>query len=125
MRSRRKKKETKSKAALIVGLAFILAVLWVWKSIEAHNMARELSNLDNEKKRIVEDNKNLKAELEKLRSIAWVDSCVRTNYGMTYGVKERMVLFDSAVEKKAVSRNMFASTADYLIEWAKIIFERL
>jgi cell division protein FtsL len=114
LRSRRKKKESKNRLALIIGLAFLLAVLWVWKSIQAHDMARELTSLENEKRRITESNKQLKAELEKLHSIAWIDSCAR-QYGMTYEVKKRLVLFDQPMEKQRQDRSVLVSVADYIV----------
>jgi cell division protein FtsL len=107
---------------LLIALAFLLSVLWVWKSIQAHNMARELTSLENEKRRITESNKQLKADLEKLRSIAWIDSCAR-QYGMTYEVKKRLVLFDQPTVKHKEDRSMLVSVADYLIKLGRKIIE--
>ena len=123
MKRRRKKKDGKSKAIAIIGFVFLLAVLWVWKSIEAHKLSRELTGLENAKNTLVENNKHLKAELEKFKSIAYVDSCVRTKYGMTYNVKQRMVLFDSSLKKPKVNRNMFADIYNFLIDGVKGILE--
>lgn len=120
---RRKKKESKSKVFLTIALVFLLAVLWVWKSIEAHKLSRELTQLESSRKVLVENNKQLKADLARLRSISWIDNCVRNKYGMTYEVKERMVLFDKAQHRNRPNRNMFANIISEFIKQTKKVFE--
>ncbi len=122
-RRSRKKKESKSKMFTVIAFIFLLAVLWVWKSIEAHKLSRELTELESARVELVENNKHLNAELSRLRSIAWVDSCVRFKYGMTYEVKERMVLFDKGQVRNRVNRNMFANSVSKLIDWVKKVLE--
>lgn len=122
MAKRRKKKENKSKVLTITALFFLLAVLWVWKSIEAHKLSRELTSLENTRKELIESNKHLKAELARLHSIAYIDSCVRHKYGMTYEVKERIVLFDKSGAKKKKNLNMFADLFRDIINQIKKVF---
>jgi cell division protein FtsL len=122
LRSRRKRKKSNSRAFLFITLIFALAVLWVWKSIEAHSLARELSSLESEKKQIAENNKRLMAERERLCSIDWIDNRARS-YGLTYEVKNRLVLFDSPVNDKKASKNVLASAFDYLVHLAKKMIE--
>jgi hypothetical protein len=122
LRSRRRRKKSNNRIFLVIGLAFMLAVLWVWKSIEAHNMARQLSSLETEKKQILESNKLLKAERERLCSIGCIDTRARA-YGMSYEVKSRMVLFDMPVKIHREDKNIFVSVGDYLAKLAEQLTE--
>jgi len=112
LRPRYKHKKNKNRLKLLIPGVFLLAVLWVWKSIEADKLSRELTSQERTKKMIIEKNKQLHAELEKYRSIAWVDSCVRQRYGMTYEVKSRIMMHDLPVERPAIPRSFMAGLGD-------------
>lgn len=122
MRSRRNKKNAPSRLIFLIAIIFALAVLWVWKSTEALNLSKELTRLERTKNEIIEQNKHLRAELDKYRSIAWVDSCVRTQ-GLTYEVKERLVLFDKPVLKSVPNRNLLVSMADMVTKVFKMVID--
>jgi hypothetical protein len=80
---------------LFIPILFILSILWVWKSTAAKSLSRQLTRLENQKKTLIEDNKRLQAELEQYRSVGWIDSRVRTDYGMTYDIKNRVILLEN------------------------------
>jgi len=122
LRSRRNKKNAPSRLIFLIAIIFALAVLWVWKSTEALNLSKELTRLERTKNEIIEQNKHLRAELDKYRSIAWVDSCVRTQ-GLTYEVKERLVLFDKPVLKSVPNRNLLVSMADMVTKVFKMVID--
>jgi hypothetical protein len=121
LRPRYKRKKKKNHLKLIIPGIFMLAVLWVWKSIETDRLSRVLTSQERAKKVMIEKNKQLQAELEKYRSIAWVDSCVRQKYGMTYNVKQRIVLYDLPVAHPAISRSFLAGLGDLLERTARTI----
>ncbi|MCP4583337.1 MAG: hypothetical protein GY839_17150 [candidate division Zixibacteria bacterium] len=122
MARRRKKKKSNNKIVFIIPIVFGLAILWVWKSTEAHNLSRELTRIENTKKQMIEKNKLLKAELEKYRSISWIDGCAR-KYGLTYEVKERLVLFEKTTKRPERNRNLFAGMADIIIKGIKTVID--
>jgi len=119
---RRKKKKSNNIIAFIIPIIFGLAILWVWKSTEAHNLSRELTRVEKTKTQMIEKNKLLKAELEKYRSISWIDGCAR-EYGLTYEVKERLVLFERSGKKPERNRNLIAGMADMFIKGIKTIID--
>lgn len=121
MRPRHRRKKNRNYLKLIIPGIFVLAVLWVWKSIEADRLSRELTRQERTKKVMIEKNKQLQAQLEKYRSIAWVDSCVRQKYGMTYNVKERIVLYDLPVSPPAISRSFLAGLGDMLEKTVRML----
>lgn len=122
MRSRRNKKNAQNRVLLIIPVIFALAVLWVWKSTEALSLSKELTLLERNKKEIIEQNKHLRAELDKYRSIAWIDSCVR-KYGWSYDVKQRLVLYDKPTPKSEQDRNLLVSMADMIIKGLKTVID--
>jgi hypothetical protein len=107
---------------LIIPIIFALAVLWVWKSTVALSLSKELTGLERNKKEIIEQNKRLRAELDKYHSIAWIDGCVR-QYGWSYEVKQRVVLFDTPAPKLESDRSMFVSLADMIIKQLKMVID--
>jgi hypothetical protein len=122
LRSRHNKKSGHNRAILIIPVIFTLSVLWVWKSTVALSLSKELTKLERDKTEIIEQNKHLRAELDKYHSIAWIDSCVR-QYGWSYEVKQRMVLFDKPALKSEPNRNLFVSLADMIIREIKMVIE--
>jgi len=122
LRSRHNKKNSHNRAILIIPIIFALAVLWVWKSTVALSLSKELTKLERDKTEIIEQNKHLRAELDKYHSIAWIDRCVR-QYGWSYEVKQRMVLFDKPSPKSEPNRNMFVSLADMIVREIKMVIE--
>ncbi len=99
----------------LVLFGFLLAILWVWKSNEADKLSRRLTQLEREKKTLIDHNKLLHVKLEKHRSIAWIDSCVRQNYKMTYDVKKRIVLFDKPALKPGVNQSLMAGLGNFFV----------
>ena len=79
-------------------------------------MSRRLTDLEREKKICIENNKLMQAKLEKYRSIAWIDQQVRKNFGMTYNVKRRIVLFDVPSGQTDTDRGLFASLSDFIVK---------
>jgi hypothetical protein len=116
MRHRRKKNQLAKSFRLIVPVLFLLAILWVWKSTVARNLCRHWSSLENQKKVLIEDNKRLLAELEQYRSIGWIDSKVRQEFGMIHDTKNRMILLENQkTEKKtSVPRGFYAGVLETL-----------
>ncbi|MCD6161654.1 MAG: hypothetical protein J7K40_04475 [candidate division Zixibacteria bacterium] len=114
MKPRRKKKKQFVQVKLLFPVLFFLAVIWVWKSNEADRLSRQLTQLERAKKNLAEQNRRFYVELEKYRSIAWIDNCVRQNYGMTYDVKKRIVLFDKTTAKQKIDQSLFASVGSFL-----------
>ncbi len=114
MRPRRKRKKTFNRFKLVIPIAFVLAVMWVCKSNEADKLSRKLTELERTKKSIIEQHKLLHIELEKYRSIGWIDRCARQNFGMTYDVKKRIVLFDRSKEIRRQNRGLFASLGGFV-----------
>jgi cell division protein FtsL len=112
----RRKKEPHGRIILLIVAAFILAVLWVWKSIEAHDLSQELTHLKKTRTQLIENNKLLRAELERYGSIAWIDNCVRSKLHMTHDVGERMVLVEEPVKAPKQNKNMFVSLADIFVK---------
>jgi hypothetical protein len=96
LRFKRKKSKIPFQLKLLVPIVFFLAILWVWKSTEATNLSRQLTELERTKNKMTEENKRLMAELEKYRSIAWIDSCVRSGSDMTYDIKNRLILYEKS-----------------------------
>ena len=123
MRTRRKRKKSNIKIIPIVGLVFLRAVIWVWKSTEAHKLSRQLTELENAQKTLIEDNKLLRAELLNHRSISYIDKCVRQRYGMTYDVKERMVLIDNPDKKSNHDRSLFVSLGNNIVDFIRKMLE--
>jgi len=122
LRSRRNKKNAQNRVILIIPIIFALAVLWVWKSTEALSLSKELTRLERNKKEIIEQNKHLRAELDKYRSIAWIDSRVR-KYGWSYDVKQRLVLYDKPTLKSKKDRNLLVSMAEMIIRGLKTVID--
>jgi hypothetical protein len=114
-RHSRRKKEAHGRIILLIVAAFILAVLWVWKSIEAHDLSQELTRLERTRTQLIENNKLLRAELEHYRSIAWIDNCVRSRLHMTHDVGERMMLAEEPIKSPKRNKNMFVSLADMFV----------
>ena len=114
MRTNRKRKKTFNRFKLVIPIVFVLAVMWVWKSNEADKLSRRLTELERTKKNIIEQHKLLHIELEKYRSIGWIDRCARQNYRMTYNVKKRIVLFDRPNEVQKQNRSLFASMGGFI-----------
>lgn len=108
MRIHRKKNRWFEQFRLIIPAVFAVAVIWVWKSTEVDKLSRRMTELNQVKKTLVEKNKHLKIKLERYKSISWIDSCACHQYGMTYNVKKRIVLFESPVEKTKIDRSLFA-----------------
>lgn len=126
MRHRRKSSQIAKTFRLIVPVLFILSILWVWKSTAAKNLSRQLSNLESKKKALIEDNKRLLAELEQYRSVGWIDSKVRKEFGMTYDVKNQMILFENRKTAKTASvpRGFYAGVLETLTDiWHFIMGE--
>ena len=111
----RKRRQHKfDRRILLVPVVFVIALLWVWKANEADKLSREYTRLERTKKSLAEKNKSLLAQLEKYRSIAWIDSKVRSNYKMTYEVKNRLVLFDEPVKKPKPRWSLMADIGGFL-----------
>jgi len=106
----------------MIPVIFALAILWVWKSTEALSLSKELTRLERNKKEIIEQNKHLGAELDRYRSIAWIDSCVR-KYGWSYDLKQRLVLYDKASPKSEKGRNLLVSMGDMIIKGLKTVID--
>lgn len=104
---------------LVILAAFVLAVLWVWKSIEAHNLLQQLTHLEKTKTQLIENNKHLRAELERYHSITWIDGCVRSGLQMTHDAKGRLVLVEEPAGVPRQNRNLFASLGDMAIKALK------
>jgi cell division protein FtsB len=94
LRHKRKSKLFKT-FKLFIPVLFILSILWVWKSTAAKGLSQQLTRAEKQKKTLIEDNKRLQAELEQYRSVGWIDSRVRTDYGMTYDIKNRMIFMEN------------------------------
>lgn len=115
MRFRRKRNRLFRKFAFVIPIAFTLAILWVWKSTVATELSQELTRLDQTKRSMAEQNRRMTADLEHYRSVAWVDPIVRTRLGMTYDIKNRIVLFDNKITKPPrASKGLYASLTDNL-----------
>lgn len=100
---------------LFIPVLFILAILWVWKSTAAKSLSRELTLLEKQRKTLIEDNKRLLAELEQYRSVDWIDSRARTDYGMTSDFKNRVFLLENQqVIAKPVRRDLYAGILESL-----------
>jgi hypothetical protein len=98
---------------------FAIAVIWVWKSTEVDKLSRRMTELNQVKRNLIEENKRLKVKLESYRSISWIDSCACRQYGMTYNVKKRVVVFENPIEKKRKDRNLFAGLGNIAGEIVK------
>jgi hypothetical protein len=101
---------------LFIPILFILSILWVWKSTTAKSLSRQLTSLERQKKTLIEDNKRLKAELEQYRSVGWIDSRVRADFGMTYDIKNRVILLENkkTVAPSPAMPGLYANTLEYL-----------
>jgi len=115
LRHNRKRNKLSKKLKIIVPALFVVAILWVWKSTTAKELSRHLTGLEQQRKTLVEDKKRLLAELEQYRSISWIDSRVRANYGMTYDIKNRLILFENQkTVPRPPSHNFYAGILDYV-----------
>jgi hypothetical protein len=103
---------------LFIPVLFILSILWVWKSTAAKSLSRQLTRLEHQRITLIEDNKRLLAELEQYRSVGWVDSRVRNNFGMTYDIKNRVILLENPKAKisKKTNPQMFASVLGFFYD---------
>lgn len=81
-------------------LTFLLAVAWVWKSTVAVKMSRELTQLRRTRDSLVAKNNQLNGQLEKFRSIAWIDSCAGVVFGMNTDMKNRQFIYEDSETKK-------------------------
>ncbi|RKX18782.1 MAG: hypothetical protein DRP26_04590 [Candidatus Zixiibacteriota bacterium] len=108
MRLHHKKNRFFKQFRLIIPAIFALAIVWVWKSTMADKFSRMLTELDQTRKELIEENKRLKVKLERYSSISWIDSCACYKYGMTYNVKKRIVVFDNPKEETKKDRSLFA-----------------
>jgi dynactin complex subunit len=88
--------------------------MWVWKANEVNRLSRKLTELEKSRNDHVEQNRFMKAELEKYRSLAWIDPKARLEFGMTHDIKNRIVLFDQAVGKPAKNQSLFAGVLDFM-----------
>jgi hypothetical protein len=95
LRHKRKNGKLAKTFKLFVPVLFLLSILWVWKSTAAKSLSRQLSRLENQKTTLIEDNKRLLAELEQYRSVGWIDSKVRNEFGMTYDIKDRVIMLEN------------------------------
>jgi len=119
MRHKRRKNGQLAKTfRLIVPVLFLLAILWVWKSTTAKSLSKQLSDLEKQKKTLIEDNKRLLAELEQYRSIGWIDSKARKEFGMTYDIKDQLIMFDNqkTVKTAPLRRGFYAGVLEMLTD---------
>jgi hypothetical protein len=116
LRFKRKKNKIPFQFKAAVPFVFLLAIMWVWKSTAATNLSRQLTGLDRAKSDIIEENKRLSAELEKYRSISWIDTCVRFRSNMTYDVKNRLILYEKSqiMPKSESNLGLYASVLDFI-----------
>ena len=116
MRHKRKSGKINKAFRLIVPVLFLLSILWVWKSTAAKSLSKQLSLLEKQKKTLIEDNKRLLAELEQYRSVGWIDSKVRNEYGMTYDIKNQVILLENQKTAKTASipRGFYAGVLEML-----------
>jgi hypothetical protein len=116
LRFKRKKSKIPFGLKLLVPIIFLLAILWVWKSTEATNLSRQLTGLERTKNTMTEENKRLMAELAKYRSVAWIDSCVRSDSSMTYDIKNRLILFEKnqSNSRPQSSKGLYAGVLELL-----------
>jgi len=78
-----------------------------------------MTELNQVKKNLIEENKRLEVKLEWYKSISWIDSCASRQYGMTYDVKKRIVVFENPVGNKRKDRNLFAGLGNIAGEIVK------
>lgn len=116
MRHKRRSGKLTKSFRLIVPVLFLLSILWVWKSTAAKSLSKQLSNLENQKKTLIEDNKRLLAELEQYRSIGWIDSKVRNEFGMTYDIKNQVILLENqkTIKSTSMPRGFYAGVLEML-----------
>ena len=109
MRHKRKSSTLFKTFKLFIPVIFVLAILWVWKSTAAKSLAEQLTLLEIQRKTLIEDNKRLQAVLEQYRSVGWIDSRARIDYGMTYDIKNRLILFENQqATVKPVRHDLYA-----------------
>jgi cell division protein FtsB len=114
LKPQRKSKRNYSLLKLMIPLIFIIAVMWVWKANEVNRLSRKLTELEKRRNDHAEQNKFMKAELEKYRSLAWIEPKARLEFGMTHDIKNRIVLFDQTTGKPAKNQSLFAGVLDFM-----------
>ncbi len=109
MRLKKRKSRLYRKIKRSLPLIFVLAMLWVWKSTVAVDLSRELTQLRRTRDSLIEKNKQLAVQLERYRSIAWIDSCAGYGFGMNTDMRNREFIYEDA----PIDRNATGNKSNY------------
>jgi len=123
LKPRRRKKQSKFKTAYLAGFVFLFAIFWVWKAGEVDRMSRQCSNLERQKKELIETNKTLQIKVERYKSISWIDKKAR-EYGLTASVKSRLVLHEVLTKTDTPNRSLYARLFDSTVNLFNKIVKR-